>query len=178
MTSPLPHNREEVLIRYARPEDAARLRILRLEALLDTPEAFGGDFQQNQARSTEWWATKIRLGLEQGSETMALAEAYDRLVGMTGIMRGNNSKSQHSGTIYSVFVQPEWRSLGIGSGLVQACLEWGKEHGLRITRLAVAADNLAAIRCYEQCGFKTYALEKKAIHWEGRDIDELFMDNI
>ena len=154
------------------------MRILRLEALLDSPQAFGGDYEENEARTLEGWGEKITRGALGSSETMVLAEVRGRLVGMSGMVRVPSRKAWHIGMVYSVYVQPAWRGLGIGEALVSACLEWGREHGVRRAQLGVAVENTPAIRCYERCGFKVYGLEQMAIHWNGCDIDEYLMDVI
>ena len=85
-----PPARSEATIRPASREDVVRMRILRLEALLDSPQAFGGDFEENEARTLEWWGEKITRGALDGAETLVVAEARGRLVGMSGMVRGRS----------------------------------------------------------------------------------------
>ena len=173
-----PPARSEATIRPASLDDVVRMRILRLEALLDSPQAFGGDFEDNAARTLAWWGEKITLGAQDGSETMVVAKARGRLVGMSGMVRGRSRKARHIGMVYGVYVQPAWRSLGIGEALVSTCLEWGRENAVRVAQLGVAVGNTPAIRCYERLGFKVYGREQMAIHSNGCDIDEYLMDVI
>jgi RimJ/RimL family protein N-acetyltransferase len=46
---------------------------------------------------------------------------------------------------------------------------------MRIVRLATAAGNEAAVRCYERCGFTPYGLEPEALFVGGRAVDDLLM---
>jgi RimJ/RimL family protein N-acetyltransferase len=165
----------EVVLGLAQPEDAESVRLLRLEALQDSPEAFGGDYEESKQRSVASWAEKIRLGLENEQEVLSIAKAGGRLVGMSGLFRGHSKKSIHSGIIYTVYVQPEWRGIHIAEAMVRACLEWGRERGVTVARLAVVTSNLAAIRCYLRCGFSVYGVEPMSLCLDGAYLDELLM---
>jgi len=165
----------EIVIRQALPADATQLRELRLEALRDSPQAFGADYQINVERTASWWEENIRAGLENDEQFISIAEINCNLVGLTGIYRRNQPKSFHSGLIWGVFVTPEWRGFHIAETLVENCLDWGREHGVLIARLAVNTTNGAAIRCYLRCGFEIYGVEPMVIHWDGKYFDELLM---
>jgi RimJ/RimL family protein N-acetyltransferase len=98
-----------------------------------------------------------------------------RLIGMCGVYRGNSPKTQHSAFIVSVYLQMEWRGLGLAEALIEACLTWGRAHGVSIAKLGVATDNIAAIRCYVRCGFQVYGVEPSALYYDGVMYDELLM---
>jgi RimJ/RimL family protein N-acetyltransferase len=171
----IPTRLGAVTIRQAQAQDAAQVRELRLEALLNAPEAFGSDYQQNLQRTTEWWAEKIRLAAQSEQEVLYLAQVGGELVGMTGLFRGGSSRNRHGGVIYTVYVRPAWRGLRLAEALVRACLEWGAAHKVTVARLAVITTNLPAIRCYLRCGFSVYGVEPMATIWEGQYQDELLM---
>lgn len=165
----------ELTIRQAGLDDAAQLRDLRLQALQDTPQAFGADFKTASERTVEWWEEEIRSGMENEERVIFLAQAGENLVGMTGIYRRNAPKSLHSGMIWGVFVQPSWRGLHLADAMIESCLGWGMARGVRIARIGVITTNTAAIRCYMRCGFEVYGVEPMAIYWGGRYYDELLM---
>jgi RimJ/RimL family protein N-acetyltransferase len=164
----------EVLIRPSQPGDVKAYRGLRLEALKGHPTAFGSDYEESLQHPEEYWQEKLKIN--QDREILFFAEMEGRLVGMTGIYRASGKKQAHSATVWGVYVAPELRGLHIAEELIRACLDWGREHGVVIARLGVAADNQAAIRCYERCGFKIYGLEKKSGFYEGKYLDEYLMD--
>jgi len=164
-----------VIIRQAQPDDAARLRELRLEALQDSPQAFSVDFKTNSERTVEWWEENIRSGVAKDEMVIFVAEANGELVGMTGIHRSNTPKSYHSGYIWGVFIKPAWRGKHLVDPMIEGCLDWGMAHGVLIARMGVITTNAAAIRCYVRCGFEAYAEEPMVIQWEGVYYDELLM---
>lgn len=166
--------RGEVLIRPSEPGDATAYRVLRLEALKQHPTAFGSDYEESLLHPEEYWHDKLKMDPER--EIVFFAEMQGKLVGMTGIYRASGRKQAHSATVWGVYVAPELRGLHIAEALIRACLDWGREHGVIIARLGVAADNQAAIRCYERCGFKIYGFEEKSGFYEGRYLDEYLMD--
>lgn len=84
-------------------------------------------------------------------------------------------KTQHSGMIWGVFVKPAWRGAGIAQYLVEACIEWGKNHAVTVVKLGVAATNIPAIRCYARCGFAIYGIEPQAKIYESAMVDEILM---
>jgi ribosomal protein S18 acetylase RimI-like enzyme len=180
----LQTQRGPVLIRQAVPADAAAFRKIRLEALEMNPEAFSADLETNQAQPYEYWVDRLeKLGPEHGNmlyfaegpKTGGAEEPGPRLVGLTGVFLGNTSKTRHSATIYSVFVEPEWRGLGIAGALLESCLDWAKSQNVSVVRLGVNATNVAAIRCYARIGFLVYGLETQSLRVNGRDYDLLLM---
>jgi len=164
-----------VLIRKATPEDAGRLRALRLEALRTDPVAFSADLSIEEALTDAQWAERLGGYEVEQSGLIVVAEANGELVGMTGLGRGNRPKTQHNGTIWGVYVQPEWRGLRIADRLIEGCLDWARERGLTIVKLGVVNSNQPAIRAYTRLGFTVYGEEPKAIRYEGVDYDDLLM---
>jgi ribosomal protein S18 acetylase RimI-like enzyme len=175
MTNVFVTARGEVTIRPAKPEDAARVRCLRLEALADLPQAFSADIKLTAVETEANWAERIAGYAVNDQSILALAQVGEQLVGMVGLGRGNRPKTRHSGTIWGVYVQPSWRGLRIGDALIAECLSWAREHSVVVAKLGVITPNIAAIRCYARCGFTVYGVEPKAIYYDGVYYDELLM---
>jgi RimJ/RimL family protein N-acetyltransferase len=171
----LSTERGAIAIRQAQPEDAVPLRLLRMEALLDTPQAFGMDHQTVADQTAEEWKDRLIETSKKEIEVIFIAEADAELVGMTGLVRGRSSKTRHGGMIWGVYVNPAWRGLRIAEALIAGCLDWGAANGVRVAHLGVITTNAAAIQCYLRCGFSVYGVEPMSIHWNGRDNDELLM---
>jgi RimJ/RimL family protein N-acetyltransferase len=175
MGTNLSAHSETITIRPVTEEDVAAYRDLRLEALREHPEAFGADYQTNLAEPMDYWIERVRKNVGGDTGIIYLALDSGSLVGMTGIFRGTSPKNIHSGMIWGVFVRPGWRGRGIAGRLIQACLSWGQEQGVRIAKLAVVTTNASAIRCYVGCGFSVYGVEPEAIYYGGVYYDELLM---
>src|SRR5690606_37763639 len=78
-----------IAIRAVTATDAADVRALRLEALRDSPRAFGTSVEEEEARTLEQTAARIEPG--PGSVLLG-AFANGRLVGMVGLRREDHAK--------------------------------------------------------------------------------------
>lgn len=163
-----------ITIRPAVPDDAGQLRELRLEALASQPVAFAADYALTEADSVEVWVRYIDQAADSKS-VICVAVAHERLVAMTGLVRGKWPKTRHSGMIWGVYVKADWRGLGVAGALLEECIAWGRAHGLAIVKLGAVTTNTPAIRCYARCGFTVYGLEPQVICYEGVLYDELLM---
>ena len=166
-----PHG--EIKIRPARETDAPAFRELRLEALRLHPEAFASDYAGDEVKPLSHWETRLRTLGEHDMIHFAVYKA--RLVGMCGIYRRDLPKIRHSATIWGVYVVSDRRGLHIAEGLINACADWGRKHGVTIVKLAVVTTNAPAISCYTRCGFSVYGLEPQVIYTDGVMYDELLM---
>lgn len=180
MTHTFTTSHGNILLREATPADAAVFRELRLGALQDSPIAFSADYQKNLNEPLESW--EDRLTMHPDEATIFFAEHKrsspvdnNTLIGMTGIFRGGSPKTRHAATVWGVYVQPEWRGLHIAEELINACLRWARARRIVVARLGVAATNTSAVHCYERCGFRTYATEQRALHYEGKYYDFYMM---
>ena len=165
----------EIVIRPAALTDVSAFRALRLEGLQLHPEAFASDYATQAAYPDSYWQQRVAGICNNPQQIFYLAQAADQLVGMTGIVRGESVKNQHSALIISVYVQPAYRSLGLGQQLLQACLKWARQQGVSIVKLGVAVKNQPAVKCYQRCGFVEYGREPQALCVNGQMIDELLM---
>ncbi len=168
--------RGDVTIRPAREHDAPAYRELRLRALRDHPEVYGADYAQSAAQPPEHWQARMRQGAPGERGATYLAEAGGALVGMTSLIRdADHPKDRHAGLIVAVYVAPEWRGLGLADALLASCLDWARQLGLRLVKLAVVTSNTPAIRCYARHGFTVYGIDPEAVGYDGQFYDELLM---
>ncbi len=159
----------EFTIRRLDGEADARLyREIRLESLRRSPEAYGSDFDSENARPLEFFAGRLAdsyvLGGFRG-ETLA---------GVAGFAIGNGVKVAHKGFIWGVYVRPQARTLGIARSLIEALLAHavGK---VELVHLTVERGNIHARRLYAGLGFAEYGLEQNARKVDGRYLDDVLM---
>ena len=71
-----------------------------------------------------------------------------------------------AGEVDSMFVEPRWRGHGVGTESVLRALAWLETRGAKSKSVAVAYDNLPAMRFYQRLGFvpRTLRLEHTARH--------------
>jgi ribosomal-protein-alanine N-acetyltransferase len=63
--------------------------------------------------------------------------------------------------LLNLAVDPPFRRLGAGEGIIRWVLEFGRSRGARTGTLEVRVSNLPARRLYEKLGFEVYATRKK-----------------
>lgn len=131
--------------------DEPVLRELRLEAMLDSPEAFGSNYEREFARTTDDW----RRWLAPGATFILEADGVPR-----GIVAGMHDKEDAEVVhLMAMWVNPALRGSGAAERLVAAVVAWGRTEGARCVRLDVFETNERARRVYERCGFVPTGLE-------------------
>jgi ribosomal protein S18 acetylase RimI-like enzyme len=161
-------------IRKLTEADAEAFRALRLEGLRRHPLAFGSSYEEEAARSLEEW--KARLGRDAREAFVAGAWQGERLAGTAGFYRITQRKARHKSHIWGVYVDPEFRGMGVAGQLIRYVLqEAAMLEGLTRVLLTVQADNASAVKLYESCGFAAYGGEPKAMFFDGQYVDDLFM---
>lgn len=65
---------------------------------------------------------------------------------------------------------------GIGSIMMQTCINWCKDHNIEQLELEVVTDNQRGVATYEKFGFQTFGTKKHALKYaDGSYADEYFM---
>jgi GNAT superfamily N-acetyltransferase len=128
------------------PDEAPRLRAIRLRALRDAPDAFGTTLEEAAARPTDSWSQQL---LELPT-LVAVSNGLD--VGMVRCARDRTSTE--TGWLISMWVAPEVRRTGVGGALVDAVIDWARASGVNRLLLEVADDNTPAIALYARRGFE------------------------
>lgn len=165
----------QLAIRPTGPDDAQRLRDLRLEALRLSPVSFGVTLAEAEARGPESWAEWAARGAGGPLGVVYVADAGGELAGMVALRREDAAAFRHSGWIQAVYVRPAWRGAGVATALIEACAAWGRAEGVRILRLSVVAVNADAIRLYLALGFSIYGVEPEVLLHGGVYYDEILM---
>lgn len=159
----------EGTIRRLTPDDAAIFRGIRLEGLLNHPEAFGADYEAEAARPLA--ATAARLA----DTTVLGGFSGDGMVqGIMGLVRDKSPKTRHIATIWGVYVRPALRGTGLARHLLDAAIAEAFRDCLSI-RLSVSATNRAARQLYLRAGFVEWALDARAMLVDGVFHDEILM---
>lgn len=137
-----------VTVRRVRPEDAARVRALRLEMLADAPLAFLERIDQAAARPHAEYLTRIAQVSTGLTTAQFIAEADGRLVGHAG-----GSGAVGVTMVYAVYVTPDWRGSGVVGQLVAEVAEWSRTARRPRLELEVVVGNDRAVRAYRRLGF-------------------------
>jgi ribosomal protein S18 acetylase RimI-like enzyme len=130
-----------------RPDDWRSYRDLRLEGLLEAPDAFWFTHADEAAYDEADWRERI--------EGAWIVQARDGqgLLGSAGLGLHWEPERATVATLFGMYVTPRARGRGVGAALVAAVVEEARRRGKSEVVLEVTSDNAAARALYERCGF-------------------------
>ena len=134
-------------VRRAQAGDGPLLKEVRLAALLDAPDAFARDHDEEAAEPDDFWAQTAGTNSSGPDHTTFFGFVDGAAVGIVGGHRVGEAEIE----LVAMWTRPEHRGAGIGERLVEAVVEWAD--GDRV-RLWVTRGNDRAQRLYERCRFE------------------------
>jgi GNAT superfamily N-acetyltransferase len=168
-----------ITVRRVRPDDAPRVRELRLEALGDplASIAFLETFEVAAARPMAEWQERARLNATSPEQAQFLAEADGDLVGAVTVIPRRAGEPDYfqrvpevdTGTLVGVYVSPRARGRGVIDALIAVAIAWARDAGYPELTLDVHERNAPAIAVYERAGFQVVG------DFEGDDGREIAM---
>ncbi len=156
-------------IRQLSVDDAMAYRAIRLEALINHPEAF--------LSSAEAFAQKSDKDIRETLKALTIFGAFlpdGSLGGINAFLGNEGHKDRHRGWMIQVYVKPEHRGSGMSAALVQHLLDYARDKVIQV-HLGVWSENEPAIRLYKKLGFEIYGTEPRYLYVNGRYLDEHLM---
>jgi ribosomal protein S18 acetylase RimI-like enzyme len=148
---------------------------LRLAGLVECPQAFGESADEFRNKGSEAVAVALTNAEEAGSFVLGTFLSL-KLAGVVGLRRQTAEKQRHIGWVWGLYVLPDFRQSGIAKALLtELLLRCRGDGGLEQLRLAVEANNHAAIRLYAAFGFRSFGRESRAIKIGPNYFDEEHM---
>jgi GNAT superfamily N-acetyltransferase len=136
-----------VLVREVVAGDWEAFRDIRLEALRDTPEAFGSTHQREVAFVEADWQRRIA---RPGNFLGYLPEASaTEPVGLVGALEEDPGIFE----LVSMYVRPPARGRGVGEALIATVVDWAAARNAKSVHLWVTETNKPARLLYERSGF-------------------------
>jgi len=135
-----------MVVRETLVDDWRELRRVRLESLLDAPEAFGQTHAATLALSDAEWQRRA-----DGRTLLKYFAAFDGSQAI-GLAAGASADAAYE--LISMWLHPSHRGTGIAADLVRAVAHHGLASGHPRIGLEVAMSNTRAWRCYHRCGFR------------------------
>ena len=147
-------------------------RALRLEALSDSPQAFGSSFSGESAQPDSHWINRLEEAAA-GRSVSLFAERDGSLVGMIGAFY---EAGPEVATVVAVYVQPQVRGRGVGKLLVGAMVDRLREMpGTHKAKLMVNVEQASALALYRGAGFVEVGVERVPLG-DGNIYDELVLE--
>ena len=158
-------------VRALEPADAEALVALRREALASSPLAFSSSPEDDHRGRS---ADGIRSSLADRADFAVYGAFLEgRLAGMAGVYRPEKAKLRHRAEVWGMYVSPEARGRGAGAALLHAVVERARSWpGVVQVHLGVTEAAVEAARLYERAGFREWGREPRALHVDGRYLDE------
>lgn len=149
-----------ITIRRLKQGEAGLYRELRLEALRESPEAFGTTLAEALARDGQSWTDQADGSASGTDRATFVAVASDRLAGLAALYRDAGDPGM--GELIQMWVAPEWRGGPVAGELLGAIFRWAGENGFSRVSAEVMAGNARALGFYRKCGFTGTAGQVKA----------------
>jgi ribosomal protein S18 acetylase RimI-like enzyme len=159
------------------PEDWRVYRQLRLEALRESPQAFGSTYQDQITRPDQFWISRLEEAQKGQESWLLFARTGGKLVGMIGAYRKEASDGENPAQeveIIAVYVTLSERGRGLSRLLMSAILGVLRENGIQKAYLGVNENQIPAVRLYQSFGFRKIGTETRLLG-DGAYHDEMFM---
>ncbi|MBS7528487.1 GNAT family N-acetyltransferase [Fusibacter paucivorans] len=131
-----------------------------------------GEFQLTVEQEQDF----IRRSLETDQRQFLIADVDGEIVGNCAVgLVSTTRRYRHKAAMGIAICKAYWH-MGIGSKLMQNCIEWCRARGVEQLELEVVTENSSAIAMYEKFGFEIFGTKKHAMKYaDGTYADEYYM---
>jgi ribosomal protein S18 acetylase RimI-like enzyme len=141
-------------VRTVQPSEWQAYRRLRLQALAESPDAFGSTFESEASRSDDEWKSRLTRAADGLDDLPLFAISAGHPVGLAwGKVSSEEPSLVH---LYQMWVSPEFRGQGVGRALLVAVISWAREKSSSAIELGVTVTNTSAYNLYSGAGFKAH----------------------
>lgn len=141
-----------ISIRPVEPIEWRTYRGVRLQALLDAPNAFGSTYEEEAGRADAMWAARIAAAASSGHDRVLFARDHERVCGLAWCKL--SADEPMVANVFQMWVDPASRGMGAGRALLEEAIAWAQSVGARRVCLGVTAAETPAMRLYLACGFR------------------------
>jgi ribosomal protein S18 acetylase RimI-like enzyme len=113
-------------------------------------------------------------GMDGRRRVLYVAEVGGRVVGAADVRSSPFKKEAHTRTLGIAIIR-EFRGLGIGKALMEACLDFCRRTEVEKVSLEVFSTNKAAISLYTRMGFELECVHRGKFKIRGEYVDEWSM---
>jgi len=143
-------------------------KTIRLEMLKNSPEAFGSSYDEVAGQKDDDFKSTL--------DKSAIFGAFisSELIGCAGFFILEQIKMRHRGVLFSMYVRPENRGLGIANRLVETVIDHAKSRVMQL-HITCVTTNPTALQLYEKHGFRIYGTEPRSLKIGDEYYDEHMM---
>ena len=123
---------------------------LRLNALKESPEAFGSVYENAVKYEDINWRNRLAHASAENDFPM-VALVGDEFAGLGWVMV--EPPENDVAHLYQMWVDPSFRRLGLGRALVESSINWARNRGVKSMLLEVTSGDRPARRLYDSLGF-------------------------
>jgi GNAT superfamily N-acetyltransferase len=134
------------------PDDAERLRGVRLAALADAPGSFWQTLAAESTRPPQDWQARASRNAAGDTHATFLVELDGDPIGMVDVHQP--SLAPEFRELAAMWVARSARGTGAADALLNTALDWARAVGATGVRLWVVPTNTAAVRLYTRHGFE------------------------
>jgi ribosomal protein S18 acetylase RimI-like enzyme len=133
------------MVRRLVEADWPLFKVVRIRALREAPNAFSSTAAEAEHLADGEWRRRL------AERAVFLASDGVEPIGM---VTGVTADEPDAAELISMWVDPVWRSRGVGRMLVNTVVNWATSREFQSLRLWVAEGNDLAERLYAACGFR------------------------
>jgi GNAT superfamily N-acetyltransferase len=133
-----------ISIRPAELNEWRAYRDVRLQALLDSPNAFGSTYEEE--------ADRTDAATSSGRDRVLFARVGESVCGLVWCKL--SSAEPRAANVFQMWVDAASRGMGAGRALLEGAIDWAERVGARQINLGVTAAETPAMRLYLACGFR------------------------
>ncbi|MFT4544961.1 MAG: ribosomal protein S18 acetylase RimI-like enzyme [Bacteroidia bacterium] len=152
--------------------DFEQWNAIRTEALEVAPFAFGRSNEDELPERDH----RFKVNINRKDRFIHGAFDGEKLIGISGFYRHEPIKTFHKGTVWSVFIKPQYQGKGLGRKLMEeTLLEAWEMADLETILIGVSSNNPTAFNLYKNLGFAEYGREPNCLKHKGEYVDEILM---
>jgi RimJ/RimL family protein N-acetyltransferase len=159
------------------PERWAESKALRIEALTDSPIAFGMSLEEEIVRDDASWKNRLEEAEQAEYRWLVYLESEGKLVGVAGAYREKVLKIKHTAYIVGVYITPAFRGQGWARKMMETLFEKVcKNSEVNRLELQVTSTQASAVKLYESLGFAQVGVLHKEMLVDGVYYDQIIME--
>jgi len=142
-------------IRLLSEKDTPAFRQMRLESFVESAYAFSESYEDEVKRPLSSFSAELKSkGNPPEYFVLGAFAAQDQLAGFVKFRRDPRSKARHKSMLYAMYVDSDFRRMGLGRKLIDSVLERvSKLPGLEQIHLWALHAETSVADFYRKCGF-------------------------